>query len=63
MKVYVVTECDRYHNEYVIAVYQSEREANDFTNDKWLENGGVLGKQKWCVEEFDLIECTQTPGK
>jgi len=62
VKVYVVSEYDRScHHEYVIAVYQSEREANDFTTAKW--QASKYGNKTWCVEEFDLIESTQTPGK
>lgn len=62
MKVYVITEYDvDTDQESRIAVYENEKEANDFTNQLWLEAGGRYRRKTWCIEEFEVI--TQTPGK
>lgn len=62
MKVYVITEYDaNTDQESRIAVYENEKEANDFTNQLWLDAGGRHRRKTWCIEEFELI--TQTPVK
>lgn len=61
MKVYVITQYDvTTDQENVIAVYENEKEANEFTCRLWKEKGRYC---TWCIQEFDLIESTQTPGK
>lgn len=61
MNVYVITQYDvTTDQECVIAVYEDEKEANDFTYGLWKEKGRYC---TWCIQEFRLTQTFQTPGK